>query len=400
MTRPGPRRALFAGRRLALTLLGGFHARFESGASLDIPTHKYRALVGYLAMPPGRAHPRDKLVALLWGDLSRAQGRTRLRQAILALRRSLGRFAAPALAIEGDTVALREEAVRVDAAELRRFARARDIATLERAAQLYGGDLLAGLPVREAPFEEWLAGERARLADVAMQALRRLLAMQQTAGELDAAVQTARRLLTLDPLHEAAHQALIGLYQRLGRRADALRQYETCLDALAQQIGAEPDAETRRLYLEVLRAGVPASAEHDDGQAAAWIQSLGTSRLIGRATERARLREALEAAVQGRGGVVVITGEAGMGKSRLAGDLAEHATRCGARVLLGQCHETIRSSRSARGRRRFDSSGSGRLRRCARRSAPPVAASWHACCRNSRPMPSSRAASPFLSSTR
>src|SRR5688500_18506767 len=118
MTRRVPPRAPFAGCRLALTLLGGFHARFESGASLDVPTHKYRALVAYLAMPSGRAHPRDKLVALLWGDLSRAQGRTRLRQAILAVRRSLGRFAEDALAVEADTVALRGHAVRVDAVDL------------------------------------------------------------------------------------------------------------------------------------------------------------------------------------------------------------------------------------------------------------------------------------------
>ena len=340
MTRPAARRAPCARRRLALRLLGGFHARFEPGASVDVPTHKYRALMAYLAMPPGRPHPRDKLVALLWGELSRGQGRTRLRQALLAIKRSLGPFAARAIAVEMDTLALRKDAVQVDAVELQRLVGASDLATLARAVDLYGGEFLAGLPVCETPFEEWIAGERARLADVAMHALARLLAMQERGGALDAAVQTARRLLALDPLHEAAHQALMGLYQRLGRRADALRQYQRCLDALAQDIGAEPSTQTRRLYLDILRAGAPVDASRDDGHVAAWIQSVGTGPLIGRATERARLHEALEGAVQARGGVAVITGEAGLGKSRLAGDLAEHAARCGVRVLVGQCHET------------------------------------------------------------
>lgn len=341
MARARLRRTPFADRRLALTLLGGFHARFESGATVQIPSHKYRALVAYLALSPGRAHPRDKLVTLLWGDLSRTQGRTRLRQAILAIRRGLGRFAADALAVETDTVALRDGAIRVDAVELERLARAGDIATLQRASELYGGELLAGLPMRESPFEEWLISERARLADVAMQVLARLLVMQQAAGTLNEAVQTSRRLLAVDPLHEAAHQALIRLYHLLGRRADALRQYQTCLDALAQQLGAEPSAETRQVYLEVLRAGAPSHhPEHENRPAAAWIESVSTGPLIGRAAERARLREALESAIQRRGGVVVITGEGGMGKSRLAGDLAEYAARCGTRVLLGQCHET------------------------------------------------------------
>jgi DNA-binding SARP family transcriptional activator len=391
MTRPYPRQAS-SGRRLVLTLLGGFHGRFESGASLDVPTHKYRALLAYLAMPPGRAHPRDKLVALLWGDLSRAQGRTRLRQAILALRRALGRSAARVLAVETDTVALREGAVRVDAAELQRLAGADDVTTLARAAQLYGGDLLAGLPVRETPFEEWLLGERARLADVAMRTLGRLLARRQAAAALDEAVQTARHMLALDPLHEPAHQALIGLYQRFGRRADALRQYQTCLEALAQQVGAEPAAETRRLYLDVLRAGAPAGDDRADGRVAAWLQSVGTGPLIGRAGEREHLRETLDAALQGRGGVVVITGEAGLGKSRLAGDLAQHATRCGARVLLGQCHETDQIVAF--------SPWAEVLRQLGVPAAAAIADALGAARRSSRRTPSSAVASPCRSSTR
>jgi DNA-binding SARP family transcriptional activator len=325
-----------------VTLLGGFHARFESGPALELPTHKYRALLAYLALPPGRPHPREKLVALLWPDLSRTQGRTRLRQAILAIRRSLGRSAGAALAIQADTIALCSDAVTVDAVELQRLAGAKDSVTLERAAALCGGELLAGLPVRDAPFEEWLAAERVRLAEIAVQMLARLLAMRQEDGALDAAVHVAHRLLALDPLQESAHRSLMDLYQRLGRRSDALRQYQACLDVLARELGAEPGLETRQLYLQILRGGPPApgASEEDDGQATGWIRTAGTGPFIGRDAEREQLRPALESAIQGAGSVVLVTGEAGMGKSRLAAHLAGQATRLGARVILGQCHET------------------------------------------------------------
>ena len=326
-------------RRLVLTLLGGFQARFDSGVVLEVPTHKYRALLAYLALPPGRAHPRDKLVALLWEDLSRTQGRTRLRQAILALRSALGRSASATLLVEADTIALRSEAVTVDAVELQRLACAGDIASLGRVAGLYGGDLLAGLPVRDTAFEEWLTTERARLAELATQALTRLLALQRDAGALEAAVQVAHRLLALDSLHEPAHRALIDLYHRLGRRSDALRQYQACLDVLARELGAEPGPETRRLYLEVLRAGL-ARADVDGAPAPAWMTTAGAGPLVGRAAERDRLRQALDAAVHGVGTVVIVSGEAGMGKSRLAADLARQASRGDIPVLLGQCHET------------------------------------------------------------
>jgi DNA-binding SARP family transcriptional activator len=328
--------------RLVLTLLGGFHARFKTGVAVNVPTHQYRALLAFLALPPGRAHPRDKLVALLWDDLPRAQGRTRLRQAILAIRRSLGRAADAALAIEGDTIALRDEAVAVDAVDFQRLARATDGAALERAAALYSGDLLAGLPVREASFEEWLGVERRRLAELAIQTLTRLLAVRRGAGKLEAAVEVAQRLLALDPLQEPAHRALIELYQRLGRRSDALRQYQTCLDVLARELGAEPGPDIRRPYLRVLREGAPApfATQAEKGQAAAWIATAGSGPLVGRERERSRLRRALGAAVEATGSVVVVTGEAGMGKTRLVADLAGEAARRGARVLLGQCHET------------------------------------------------------------
>lgn len=84
-------------------------------------------------------------------------------------------------------------------------------AALERAATLYQGDLLDGLNLKEPSFDEWLARERARLRELAASALSRLLAHQSEVGAIESAIRTGARLLTLDPLQEAAHRALMRL---------------------------------------------------------------------------------------------------------------------------------------------------------------------------------------------
>src|SRR5260370_38438601 len=91
--------------QLSLTLLGGLEARAEPGGTLSLPHPKAQALLAYLALPPGQAHPRAKLAALLWGGIREESARNSLRQAIFALRKALS-TTPTALSLEGDTVAL------------------------------------------------------------------------------------------------------------------------------------------------------------------------------------------------------------------------------------------------------------------------------------------------------
>src|SRR5258705_13425660 len=107
--------------RLVLTLLGGFDARPAAGSPLVLPTRKARALLAYLALPLGRAHSREKLAALLWGDMPDAQARGNLRQALSRIHRAWARVAVPGLLLHGDTVALDPSAVEVDVAALERW---------------------------------------------------------------------------------------------------------------------------------------------------------------------------------------------------------------------------------------------------------------------------------------
>jgi DNA-binding SARP family transcriptional activator len=151
--------------RLRLTLLGGFQARTETGPAVTVPTRKAQALLAYLALPAGQAHPRDKLAALLWGDTAEEQARASLRQALFALRKVLP---ASTLVTEGETIALSVAHVAVDVAEFERRVKEGTPEALERAAALYQGDLLSGLAGKEAAFEEWLLGERERLRELAL----------------------------------------------------------------------------------------------------------------------------------------------------------------------------------------------------------------------------------------
>ena len=333
---------------LSLQLFGGFRAWLQPGRLVRLPTRKAEALVAYLAIPPGLVHARDKLASLLWGERSEAQARASLRQTLARVRRAVGASEGECLQVVANGVAL-DSAIGVDVAAFERAVADASPASLAEAAALYRGDLLAGLALDEPAFEDWLLGERERLRELALEALARLLVEQRGTHRLEAAVQTALQLAALDPLQEAVHRTLMRLYLDLGRRGTALRQYQRCVAVLRRELNVEPEVETKQLYQHVLRArtvsaGPPAPAPPappapGDLQSHAGLPAADTP-LIGRERELALLRRSLDEARRGRGAVVAITGEAGIGKSRLLVDLIGEAARGGERILLGRCHES------------------------------------------------------------
>jgi DNA-binding SARP family transcriptional activator len=324
---------------LRIALLGTFEARPDSGPAVVFPRRKAEAVLAYLALRPGQAHARDKLAALLWGDASDERARHSLRQALVTLRQALPRETAASLVEEGDTVRVDPETVEVDVALLERLTAEGTPEALERAAALYRGDLLEGISLQEPPFEDWLRAERERLRELALEALAKLLAHQTRTSATERAVQTAVRLLGLDPTQEAVHRTLMRLYDRLGRRGAALRQYEVCVRVLEQELGAEPEVETRQLYRELLQSRAQPSRLPASPRATAPPVAPDTT-LVGRTAELSRLRQQLEVARQGEAALAIVEGEAGIGKTRLAEALAAEATEAGCHVLLGRAHES------------------------------------------------------------
>jgi len=325
---------------LTLRLLGGFLLRADTRPR-PLPVRKAQALLAYLALRAGRAHPRETLMHLLWGDTGEKQARQSLRQTMVRLRRALGAGRRQALVAQGDTIALNPAAIRVDVVEFERLVRRGTADALQGAVALYQGPLLDGLRIAAPAFEEWLEGERARLHEQALVALRRLLARHGRTGPLDAAISVAARLLALDPLQEDVHRTLMRLYARQGRRAAALRQYQACVAVLGKELGVEPEDDTKRLYLEILQRPGPARARGGAPSAPARVARANPEvPLIGRGTELARLRQHLRAARGGHGRIVLVTGDVGIGKSRLVEELAIAAANHGVPTLVGRTYES------------------------------------------------------------
>src|SRR5262245_10770004 len=185
--------------RLGLTLLGGFEARSSAGP-IAISLKKARALLAYLALSPGQPHQRGQLAALLWAAAGEEEARNSLRQTLFGLRRALAVVRAPVLLTDGESVALGASAVSVDVPAFERLVRRGTTAALEEAATLYRGELLEGLDVPEAPFEDWLRGARQGLRAQALVALDKLVRDHQAAGDNDRAIHAALRSLAVEPL--------------------------------------------------------------------------------------------------------------------------------------------------------------------------------------------------------
>jgi DNA-binding SARP family transcriptional activator len=124
-------------------------------------------------------------------------------------------------------------------------------------------------------------------------------------------VQLAERLLQGDPLREATYRQLMRLHRARGDHARALRVYHSCSAVLERELGVEPSAETRAAYEELLPA--------EPGLRPAASSRIAGPPLVGRAEERAQLVRAWRSADAGRAQLVLVTGEAGVGKSRLSG---------------------------------------------------------------------------------
>jgi predicted ATPase len=150
-------------------------------------------------------------------------------------------------------------------------------------------------------------------------------------------VQTALRLLALDPLQESVHRTLMRLYLRLGRRGAGLRQYQACLDLLRRELDAEPEDQTRRLYLELLQSPATPDTAADDGGAGAAIHP---APLLGREADLARLGRAYQRARDGIRPAIAIVGEAGIGKTRLVEEFIATLSSRDVRVFPGRAYES------------------------------------------------------------
>lgn len=245
------------GSRLRVFLFGP--PRIErDGKPVEPDTRKAIALLAYLAVT-GHAGGRDRLAALLWPDADEERARGALRRTLSALRTALG---GEHVTTDGLRVALDPDRVDCD---VRRFRALLAAGRLAEAADAYSGDFLSGFGLRDSvEFDEWQASEADALRQELAGALERLA---QDARDTTRAIAHARRWLSLDPLNEAAHRALMRLHARTGERAAALRQYRECARALDRDLGVAPHRDTTALR-DAIERGDPEPAP---GPAAAGV---------------------------------------------------------------------------------------------------------------------------------
>ncbi|RME99858.1 MAG: hypothetical protein D6768_14165, partial [Chloroflexi bacterium] len=330
--------------QLKCYLLGS--PRFErDGQPLALKSSKAVALLAYLGIC-NTPQPREQLIALLWPDSLPDAARKNLRNTLWALRKTLGD---DLLHTDADQLSLAGH-VWLD---VRQFETdAESPADLQAALELYRGPLLNGLALADAPdFELWLAVERERLGQHYLRLLETQIAAFRRNGDWQAVIAAAHRALAADNLQEPIYRLLMEAHARLGERADALRHYQTLRTVLARELGVEPLPETEQLRQQILAGHFQRdSAPNGNSSPTAPETTEPPPRFapraavpfVGRHTELAALDEEFGQAQLGQTRIVLISGELGIGKSRLwqtwSAQLPAQIT-----VLAARCLNTTQS---------------------------------------------------------
>jgi DNA-binding SARP family transcriptional activator len=346
---------------LSLTLLGPPEVR-HADQLLLFSTRKELALLIYLAVEGG-VHARKTLSEQFWPEGDARHGRAALRITLLHLRHLLDEGAdaspVPHLLIQRDTLGLDlTSALELDLhilLEAWTSARASThtsltmpeeahrslLARLQRAISLPRGAFLDGFSLRDAPaFDEWVRFQREYWHLRTSELFDRLSQLQFEAGELEAAIETVNRWLVLAPLHEDAYRRLMRLHFAAGDRAAALHAYDTCRTLLATGMQTEPTPETVALASRMRAVAPPRRKEASTRAAALSPAMLLDGPLLGRTAELSTLIKLYHGAQRGRTQVVLLEGEMGIGKTRLATEFLAWAETEGADVLQGQAFET------------------------------------------------------------
>jgi DNA-binding SARP family transcriptional activator/tetratricopeptide (TPR) repeat protein len=314
---------------LRVRLLGGLEV--DAGvAGADVPAGRPpRLLLGWLAAFPGE-HARADVAARLWPDVLDSSARASLRTALSELRGALGP-AAMHLRATRETVALGGQGLGVD---LRAFSELIGAGRLEDALALCRGELLEGLD------EEWVFELRSRHAAERAEAVIVLARAAREAGDAGSALAWARRLAAWAPLDEAAERERMLALAAAGDRGAALRSYGDFSRRLARELSVTPSSPTRELASQLRREELGTAAAAASGlPLPERLDAVLGDAFAGRQAAGARLHEAFARARSGERCVALVTGEAGIGKTRLLAEFAHAVQRAGALVLYGRCEE-------------------------------------------------------------
>ena len=339
----------------------------------DWHTRQARQLLKILITERPRPVSTDRLIEILWPESTPVAAATTLRSAINALRNVLEpnrRNRAPSTYIVTETPGyafcghvdiwldvdtfeqLLDQAERTVEQPARR-------PLLEAALELYKDDYLIS-----DPYADWAQNERERLRERYFTALLQLAAIQAAANQYAVAITTCRRILARDEVRENAYQALMRYQAESGDSAGALLTYERCRAILSEELGADPSPLTQQWHQRILNGEVeaqPLDRQAANHHAPAALAESGPARrmpsaiplpqqtllpalgehfldiFVGRELEIARLSERLRTALAGQGNLILLEGEAGVGKTRLTYHTLQTAAASGATIISATC---------------------------------------------------------------
>jgi DNA-binding SARP family transcriptional activator len=302
-----------------------------------------KTLTKLLATVPGHSLHREQILEILWADVDVESALNSFAKALYAARRAfepglLPRETSAYLRLTDAVLSLDTEHVVIDADEFQELAesalRQRAVSAYEAALAAYPGELLP-----EDRYEDWSAERRTALAGLHIRMLLRLAEALESRGEYSQAADRLRAALQQDRTREDIHRRLMRLYAETGSRDQAVRQFQLCREALQQGLDLLPEAETVTLHRDVLADRIarrPPVAEHPAtlGEPHRSPAAL-PGPFVGRAPVLEHVRGLLTRADEGQGAMLVLSGEAGVGKTRLVAEVATDAARRGACVLWG-----------------------------------------------------------------
>jgi DNA-binding SARP family transcriptional activator len=332
---------------LEITLLGEIRFAVDSAVVDGLKSPRVTALLGFLLAHRDAPQRRDYVAAQFWPESRPAQARTNLRRELHALRAGFPQVERWLVADAGTLLWRPGRDCRLDIAEFERAAdtaaaalAAGETARFRRAATqavlAYRGEFMPAL------YDDWAAAERDRLHRRCLTLLDQLITLDGQADDYADVIELARRRIDLEPLEEVGYRTLLQLQARSGDRAAALQTYHRAVTILERELGVAPDHATTAEYQRLVRGSPPAPDGGGPGDGAAPDAPAGPARkmpagLIGRDTELGLLRRRWDEAQRGLAGLTVVTGEAGIGKSRLLDELSAAVQRTGADTMRARC---------------------------------------------------------------
>ncbi|HSD82709.1 MAG TPA: AAA family ATPase [Anaerolineae bacterium] len=307
---------------LHLRLLGQFSLNGDDPPLMTIKSPRLQSLLAYLILHRQAPQARQHLAFCLWPDLPEARARANLRKQLHQLQRVLPE-AVRYLIVDAQTLQWRaDSSLFLDVAEFEIAAsHTQSVADLQRALDLYAGDLLPSC------YDDWIVPERERLKQIVIEVLEHLQQFAADEGHYAVAIKYTQRLLQIDPVREEIHRHLINLHALNQDRAAALRAYHTCASVLQRELGVEPAPATREAYERLLNL-----------EATAVVPLEATFPLVGREREWAQLQTAWRTTCTGHSQLVILIGEAGIGKTRLADELFTRVKRQGINAAAAHCY--------------------------------------------------------------